>query len=254
MNGYLQRIAATAAGAPRRLHPLVDSLFARGRRDDPGGPRTPAEIQSDGITATGPIRGPSSLAKTRTAEPHSESTLEVPIQRPIETETPVGRESREATDTPRKAVTRVTAASPTPEGLPSPAPPLKSMASANASPPTIVSTAAVQPSLTLAGQAMSYQPLVAQEKPAPVAGTIPAVAAAAALRVPVAVAPRYPGRRAAAANGGVPRTAPTRADDIQIHIGRIEVTAVPPAAPRPAPPRKGQTLDDYLRTSKGRVG
>jgi hypothetical protein len=45
-------------------------------------------------------------------------------------------------------------------------------------------------------------------------------------------------------------------DDIQIHIGRIEVTAMPPAAPRPvpAPVRKSQTLDEYLRQRNGRAG
>lgn len=46
------------------------------------------------------------------------------------------------------------------------------------------------------------------------------------------------------------------ADDIQINIGRIEVIAVPPAAPRTtAPPaRKGMSLDDYLSRRNGRMG
>jgi hypothetical protein len=58
------------------------------------------------------------------------------------------------------------------------------------------------------------------------------------------------------------RTGPARhsaqversADDIQIHIGRIEVTAVPPAPTRPAvqPVRKSLRLDEYLR--RGREG
>lgn len=45
-------------------------------------------------------------------------------------------------------------------------------------------------------------------------------------------------------------------DEIQIHIGRIEVTAMPPAAPRPmpVPARKTQTLDEYLRRGSGRAG
>lgn len=45
-------------------------------------------------------------------------------------------------------------------------------------------------------------------------------------------------------------------DDIQIHIGRIEVIAMPPAAPRPTPvpARKSQTLDEYLRRGSGRAG
>jgi hypothetical protein len=47
-----------------------------------------------------------------------------------------------------------------------------------------------------------------------------------------------------------------QSDEIQIHIGRIEVTAMPPAAPHsvPAPVRKTQTLDEYLRRSSGRAG
>jgi hypothetical protein len=45
-------------------------------------------------------------------------------------------------------------------------------------------------------------------------------------------------------------------DEIQIHIGRIEVIAMPPAAPRPVamPARKTQTLDEYLRRGSGRAG
>jgi hypothetical protein len=47
-----------------------------------------------------------------------------------------------------------------------------------------------------------------------------------------------------------------QSEEIEIHIGRIEVTAMPPAAPRPmpAPARKTQTLDEYLRRSNGRAG
>jgi hypothetical protein len=45
-------------------------------------------------------------------------------------------------------------------------------------------------------------------------------------------------------------------EDIQIHIGRIEVIAVPPPAPRatPAPARKSTSLDDYLKRRNGRAG
>jgi hypothetical protein len=43
-------------------------------------------------------------------------------------------------------------------------------------------------------------------------------------------------------------------DEIQIHIGRIEVTAVTQAAPRPAPPpaRKSISLDEYLQRGERR--
>ena len=53
-----------------------------------------------------------------------------------------------------------------------------------------------------------------------------------------------------------PVTQPEReAEEIQIHIGRIEVTAVPPApAFKPAQPvRKSLKLDEYLRRGSGRA-
>jgi hypothetical protein len=45
------------------------------------------------------------------------------------------------------------------------------------------------------------------------------------------------------------------AEEIQIHIGRIEVTAVPPAPPRPAtqPVRKSLRLDEYLNRGRERA-
>jgi hypothetical protein len=43
------------------------------------------------------------------------------------------------------------------------------------------------------------------------------------------------------------------ADEIEINIGRIEVTAIPPAAPRSTPPaRKSLNLDEYLQRRNGR--
>jgi len=52
------------------------------------------------------------------------------------------------------------------------------------------------------------------------------------------------------------RSTSQQADDIQIHIGRIEVVAVPQAAPRSAaaPARKGLSLDEYLSRRNGRAG
>jgi hypothetical protein len=58
------------------------------------------------------------------------------------------------------------------------------------------------------------------------------------------------------ADSSRPFSPPSRAtDDIQIHIGRIEVTAVPPAPARAAPAkpqRRAPSLDEYLRRRDGR--
>ncbi len=45
-------------------------------------------------------------------------------------------------------------------------------------------------------------------------------------------------------------------DRVEIHIGRIEVTAVPQEAPRPTPtrPRKSLDLGEYLKRRDGRTG
>ena len=58
-------------------------------------------------------------------------------------------------------------------------------------------------------------------------------------------------------NGFSRPAAPLERDtnEIQIHIGRIEVTALPPAQLRPAPPspRKGLSLQEYLKRSDRRA-
>jgi len=53
-----------------------------------------------------------------------------------------------------------------------------------------------------------------------------------------------------------PPPRPAQPEEIQIHIGRIEVLAVPQAVSRPAaaPARKGLSLDEYLSRRNGRSG
>jgi len=69
------------------------------------------------------------------------------------------------------------------------------------------------------------------------------------LMPPVATQARVPAAIPAPAS-------PPPVDDIQIHIGRIEIHAVPPApAPRAAPSkvRHGVNLDEYLTRDRGRT-
>ncbi len=52
------------------------------------------------------------------------------------------------------------------------------------------------------------------------------------------------------------RSAANEPNEVQIHIGRIEVTAIPQAPMRPAaaaPRRSGMSLDDYLKQRNGRA-
>ena len=76
--------------------------------------------------------------------------------------------------------------------------------------------------------------------------------------MPVPSSSAVPGRGygSAARNDRGQRMSQPQADEIQIHIGRVEVIAMHPPAPRavPAPVRKSQSLDEYLRGSNGRAG
>ncbi len=78
------------------------------------------------------------------------------------------------------------------------------------------------------------------------------LAVAAALRPP-AVMPPLATRPAATPRAAVPATpvaaaAPQR--DVEIHIGRIEVVAVPPAPTPRKPVRHAVSLDDYLKRGR----
>jgi len=57
-----------------------------------------------------------------------------------------------------------------------------------------------------------------------------------------------------ASHSEVPQIAQREPDEIQIHIGRVEVLAVPQTQPQAAPKiaRKAGSLDDYLRRRDGR--
>jgi hypothetical protein len=103
----------------------------------------------------------------------------------------------------------------------------------------------------------SFQPLIVRNKQASIIESAGAPRPAVTRREESAVAllPRAEERRPTRQNGVVERAQVVRSNDIQIHIGRIEVTAVPPpvAAPAPAPVRKTQTLEEYLSGGNGRT-
>jgi hypothetical protein len=96
-----------------------------------------------------------------------------------------------------------------------------------------------------------YKPLMPESAPTAMrAGTSsPAVS-------PPTVGVRHAGATDSDRNFARPaRSSQREADDIQIHIGRIEVTAMAPAPERPAaaPRRKSPSLDDYLKRGRGRA-
>jgi hypothetical protein len=217
MTGFVQRLAAGATRARPRLHPLVGSIFG------PVAPEAAAlpeidrlvEIERGSISPALPVR-----ARARA---------------------PADRSSPEAVRAK---------------------PPAESQGQSPV-------TEAFQPLVVPPpeGNLSALSEIIGRLAPT-AAATLPDEPAVAAEPKPLAVAaPRPVGSRRSetvlpARNEPIPvprqlGASPRRergAEDIQIHIGRIEVIAVPPpvAAPKTAPAPKAMSLDDYLsRRNRG---
>lgn len=270
MRGFLRRLAAAALTPEPRVHPFVDSIYAPPRLQNRQAP--PALVEED-VPLSSP--GPSAFAAPRPAG-SAPSGLVAPIRNQpdsnqidsqMESQTRFQRRSRRA-----EAHSRQSPAGPVNQGeeaLPS--------SPAHAQAPNESSARhraedfeldAGQRSLdTSAGapagkepadagslQAWRFTPIVSEDR-------WPAARSAPILEPP---GPRLPPDRKSSARmdagqeaaSALARPAPSQRDDIQIHIGRIEVVAVSPPAPRPAAPshRKGLSLDEYLSRRNGRAG
>ena len=278
MRGYLERLAASAMRPERAVHPFVSTLFSGARQKGiveetletrkpalrversaaPDGndiirenapldptelpeqaanaerrvestipmlPReraTSAEMQED-VRSAQSLRGPA-----RADEPHPVELL-LP-RHPIEPETPERKaqvEARAMQSEDARAAQRALEAT----FEPAPTEPL---------------SLRVQPLLVEEWTASARREEVLPERPPrdeaqrtnPAAWTVAAKRRLGAERMPLEVG----------------REHQRGSDDIQIHIGRIEIVAVPPAPARSAAPtRKSQTLDEYLKRRDGRA-
>jgi len=279
MSGTLQRIAASAIRPqPPRVHPFVESIFAVPREEGFAAPILQQEIQPAGVPPpkTSPpdtqtsqpaaigetvIERPSQLLDPRPAQ-RSARVLPLPSAAPAAgnaslptAASSAGRESfqpllpqpahseqeKEASTLPQQATSAAERAA---------------GSSAPEWPSSAIRPAASSP-------AWSFAPLVSEvgdegdRKPAVPAGE--ARSAIAARRDPPFPESRtVPGRGpgSAARNARGQRAPQPQTNEIQIHIGRVEVIAMHPPAPRavPAPVRRSQSLDEYLRRSNGRAG
>lgn len=266
MTGYLQRLAVTAVRSSPRIHPVVGSIFSQPRQEA----KAPAPWQDD-------LLAPSEDRYRVPVETSVRMAQDDPaLRRDAGAKNSGDRHGLDATPAeprrlgPSRRDERRDASGPDARRSEQQAPPFDAFDSRF--PPT-------------GGEAQNRATLDAQEAQPAAAGPESdapgerAASAAGPARLVVKEPPMSEPRREAAPPGrefeprpsalaalaggpdkmaraeiSVPTRPPGRSpDDIQIHIGRIEVIAAPPAAPAPppAPARKTMTLEDYLRRGTG---
>jgi hypothetical protein len=261
MRGYLQRIAASVVRPQPAVHPFVESAFSASRREEPAEPL----LREERFSAAVPVERAAAHGlrdESRIEAPQPVQASASPSGEPVEHETlvaaPVERvaprifspEPSARTPQPRTSpmgplqeiVQRLTAATPTiePEAFQPLLPRSEIDPKQSADPPRAGASRQDRPesgSPEATREVPRFEPIIPKD-------LSPVRAAAGLVRRPRVELP--PG----------PRSPQPPADEIQIHIGRIEVVAVQPAAPRPATPpaRKALSLDEYLSRRNGRAG
>ena len=230
MSGYLQRMALRATQSPEAVHPVLGSVFEPTSRE---AERGFAQFEQDVV-----VSGISCQSKL-TLEP--DAARQYPDAHSVASRATEDTASRKAANppVPGTAQPEVSTAVPTERHWmrPLPAEITQEMSRETQS----LREAATFNEIREADGPLppAYRPLVR----ASTGSSISEEPAGPEQRVPTFTN----GRREPSDSSHPPGGA--EPDEIQIHIGRIEVTAVPPAPPRAAfkPVRKGMSLDDYLR-------
>ena len=271
MKGYLQRLAASAVQAVGPVHPVLQPIFSAGleasSRDRP-------DLDESGRSdADTPLQ-----SRERAAEPQRQSSPSHASEPPAaNAPTPV-RELR----APPLIRAHAIAAAPTPSDVRPGLPPRRHRddpddAKQRAKGPDRAPTDSIRPSSpppTRADRAPppsdSGAPQTAADKDgdgdtgshrrqaSSERAFIPLLASVTRADEPapahIARPPAAPARAPRLIQNE--RSAASEPNEVQIHIGRIEVTAIQPAPARPAagPPRRsGMSLDDYLKQRNGRA-
>jgi len=243
MTGYLQRMAESALRPSRSIRPLLGSIFAPA--DGATASQTPG-LEDVFVSAVGPTPAGRSSADTRPPSPAPRSTSSTSDAGPVAPYEPLIAEPARPAHEIEQPARQVPS-----DGLP--------------------------PALRAARE--KTEPGDDRLMQSPADATLPARPAQTSLDVAETIGAAHPARAIARAPHSSKAWAEPRApaafspaksrnpirdiqatsrqgDDIQIHIGRIEVTAVRPApAPQPAArTRRGApSLDDYLKRRDGRA-
>jgi hypothetical protein len=236
MSGYLQRLAQAAVKPAEAIRPMRGSVYA---------PRAPGtseafELEREEVLAPAPQprTAPAFEAPGRAADMRQQPSL-IPYEEPRRAaaapQAPESSTPASDWESTKPSVAPATRLTPLTNDLrPEPS---RSPGARFDSPPSDARRQEAAQSLLAAIDALT------PDVPSPARGAPPPSRDAHA-------APLRPSLRRAP-----PSSAPAPADEVRIHIGRIEVTAVPPQRPAPAPPRRdGAFLEDYLRRREGRAG
>ncbi len=228
MKGHLLRIAS-AVTSRSRIHPVVGSFYARAPSENFAPTEEVVATKRPLVSPVPPI--------TATPLVRTEHTSEAEITAPLIGE---ARPFRPAPQEERQARHEVFRPLMPPE-LSDQTPSRTREGNALAEIAAVTTPGKVEGTEMAVGNTVDAGP---QE-------TIASVSTTRILEAPVTVPVTPSERRTIAARQVSPmaNVAPSSADEIQIHIGRVEVIAVPPAPQRPAPVpvRKAMSLDDYLR-------
>jgi hypothetical protein len=235
MSGYLQRMVASARTPGRSVHPIVGSYFSG------AGFGAPIENLQAGeeflrTPSPGTVEKPSPEVPAPPAArgriPTEESADETESTTLPEERTPEFRVAphRGVPQTPAAAADRPVLA-----GTPSYRPTVPSGIRPPVQDPVPAGNAAAP---------VPYRPLIEEVQP-------PASPQMEFMRSAASAAPRGESQVGWPVRGTQP--AARQYDEIEIHIGRIEVTAVSQPAARPAsqPARKSLNLDEYLKRREG---
>jgi hypothetical protein len=244
MSGYLQRLAISVARPRPSLHPLVGSIFSGERQES----APPALIQNDASAFTDdqnlvPITRTVSHSPDdppRRRDPAADDRVEQRAGIALPTDDRRTEQRRSDPETFRPLLPPKTTEVGVPEMLRETAP--GDVASAQSA-SSIVNAARTTHAAAEDGPTADRQNAIA---PLPVGGWRESAGMLAGAAGDTG--------KTARAEFSAPSRQSAPSDDIQIHIGRIEVTAIAQPTPRPATPpaRKGMSLDEYLgRRSRG---
>ena len=231
MKGYLQRMAASAVRPQSGIHPLVGSIYAgRAFADAPRDATAVAGLHEEERWTTS--RQPVGEQRDAGIEPDASLLLE----------SATSEVAQRGSEPPANAAARGEGRI---DAQRAPFRPLLAAAEAESDESSRYDSAADGERQTLSGDGLE------REDSAPESGfgaLLPRES-----RSPLSVSGV---RRAKSEAFQHSAPAEREPDRVEIHIGRIEVTAVPQEAPRPAPtrPRKSLDLGEYLKRRDGRTG